>query len=98
MRIIESSIEKMLYFLLLLVFTTTLVYSFYVHQSTVQNYQTLVNNCKIGNEFRENEKALWNYLLSLPPQVPPTTDQQKRINDFKVFLDKTFMTRDCSKL
>lgn len=63
-----------------------------------QTHNILVSNCEIGNDFRNTEKSLWNYILSLPPDNEPTADQQKKIDAFKVYLDKAFAQRDCKNL
>lgn len=62
-----------------------------------QTRNTLVNNCVVGNEFRATEKSFWNYILTIPPDQPPTSEQQQRIDAFKAKLDETFAARDCSK-
>lgn len=55
-------------------------------------------NCEVSNEARSNNKQLWEFILNLPSnEPPPTPEQQKNIDDFKVFLNDTFAPRDCSK-
>lgn len=63
-----------------------------------QTNNTILNNCRVGNEFRASEASLWDYILSISPEKTPTPDQEKRIAGFKAFLDKNFAPRDCSKL
>lgn len=57
----------------------------------------IIRNCETSNEARANNKKLWDYIINLPPTQPPTSEQQKRIADFKKFIDMTFAPRDCSK-
>lgn len=63
-----------------------------------QNHSTLITNCNSGNEFRATEKSLWNFILSIPSETKPTPEQQKQLEGFKVFLEKTFAPRDCTTL
>lgn len=67
-------------------------------QTAKRNRDIQINNCKIGNEFRTNNRQLWDYILALSPEKPPTPEQAKRIIDFKKFLNKTFELRDCNKI
>lgn len=60
------------------------------------NHAAIVRNCETGNDARANNKQLWDYLLAQQPSQPVTPEQQKRITDFKNFVDKTFEPRDCS--
>ena len=63
-----------------------------------RNHEVLIQNCNVGNDFRRNELKLWNHILGIPPNHPLTTEEQKQVDDFKVFLNNTFQLRDCSKL
>lgn len=60
------------------------------------NQDAIMRSCEVANEGRANNKALWNYLLSLPPETPLTPEQQTRVTDFQKFIDKTFAPRDCT--
>lgn len=65
------------------------------------NHDAIVRSCETSNEARAKNKELWNYILSLPPSNDgnaSTPDQQKRVNDFKAFLDDTFKIRDCKNI
>lgn len=65
------------------------------------NHQAIVRSCEASNEARANNKALWDYILELPPnptQGPLSADQQKQREDFKIFVAKTFAARDCSAI
>lgn len=65
------------------------------------NHQSLVRNCETGNEARTKNKQLWTYILSLPPSndgQASTPEQQRRVDDFKKFLDETFALRDCNNI
>lgn len=59
------------------------------------NRQAVLANCEVSNESRQNNRVLWDYALSLPPQQPLTPEQQKVRADFKTFVNKTFAERDC---
>lgn len=60
------------------------------------NRNAIIRSCETSNEARRNNKQLWSYLLSQPPAEPIAPDRQAKIEQFKVFLDKTFAERDCS--
>ncbi len=98
MKFFQSTVEKLLYLLLGLVITVVVVFAFNVSVRTKRNHDLLVSGCSSGNEFRVAEKKLWGYILGIPPSKPLTKAQQQQVNDFKVFLDKTFAERDCSHL
>jgi hypothetical protein len=55
----------------------------------------IVANCEVANDSRENNHALWDYILALPPSEPRTAEQEKRISEFETFIDRTFAQRDC---
>lgn len=62
------------------------------------NHDAIIRSCETSNESRAKNKELWTYILSLPPSndgQASTPEQQKRLNDFKVFLDDTFAPRNC---
>jgi hypothetical protein len=61
------------------------------------NRDAIIRNCETSNESRAKNKQLWTYILNLPPSNGQTVtpDQQKRIDNFKVFVDDTFAQRDC---
>lgn len=74
--------------------------SFVTHQlaSNAENAQdAIINNCRVGNEARANNKQLWTYLLNLPTPNAPTLEQQKIRQQFSDFVDKTFAARDCNR-
>lgn len=62
------------------------------------NHNALVSSCLSGNDFRKTNLALWEYILSIPPQEPPTPEQKKVAATFKVYVEKTFAPRDCSQI
>ena len=62
------------------------------------NKQALKRSCETTNAARANNKELWDYLLSLPPREPRTTEEQKQLDAFKEFVNKTFAEKDCNKL
>lgn len=86
--------------LILDIFLTAGLIAFGLHSNSTHN--SVVAGCRSGNEFRTNQKQLWNYILAIPSDRPLTSEQQakrdRQITNFKVFLDKTFKLRDCSKL
>lgn len=98
MKLFQSTVEKILYLILLLVFTVGTVIGYNALQESKRTQEVLTNNCHLGNEFRETEKSLWEYILNLPPEKPRTPKQQKRVDEFKIFLDEKFMTRDCGSI
>jgi hypothetical protein len=57
-----------------------------------------ISACVSSNEVRANNKRLWDYLFSLPPTKPRTTEQDTQIQNFRAFVNKTFAPRDCSKI
>lgn len=59
------------------------------------NKTALIRNCETANEARKNQRALWGFILSVPPQEPRTPEQQKRVDSFSQFVDTTFAPRDC---
>jgi hypothetical protein len=64
----------------------------------VRAQNAVVVTCNGGNAARAAELAVWNYVLSLPPQVPRTTAQIAEVTQFKTYLDLTLAPRDCTKL
>lgn len=69
-----------------------------VQAQTMANHNALVTGCLSGNEFRKSNLTLWDYAFSIPPDVPPSPQQQQKIDDFKVFIKKTFALRDCNAI
>lgn len=61
-----------------------------------KNTTSILASCESGNNFRASQITLWDYILAIPPQTPPSPEQDKRIADFKDFVHKTFSPRDCS--
>lgn len=59
------------------------------------NKQAVLANCQTANESRKNNRDLWEFAFSLPPNQPPTPEQTQRIAEFKKFVAKTFAERDC---
>lgn len=64
---------------------------------------TIVNNCKVGNEFRATQAALWDHILNLQSISNDLTPEQqvqrdKTLAEFRKYLDTTFAPRDCSKI
>lgn len=70
----------------------------HIAEQADNNKQALLRNCETGNEARANNKKLWGYILSIPSTDPSTPERDKRIADFKQFIDTTFAPRDCSKI
>ena len=71
--------------------------------SRSQEYQ--VANCKAGNEYRKDNKDLWEYLikLNLSNPDPQATAAQKKlqaklIKKFQAKVDETYAPRDCTKV
>lgn len=65
------------------------------------NHDAIVRSCETSNEARAKNKELWTYILSLPPSndgKASTPEQQKRVEDFKAFLDDTFKIRNCNNI
>lgn len=59
------------------------------------NKEAVIANCETANESRANQLKLWQYVFDIPPTVPRTPEQDKRVGEFKVFIDKTFAQRNC---
>lgn len=61
------------------------------------NRDAIVRGCETSNEARAKNKQLWAYILELPTPdgQPRTPEQQKRLDDFRMFVDDTFAPRDC---
>lgn len=65
---------------------------------------SLISNCKIGNEFRASEAGLWQHILSIQPvnqgQLTPEQEAQreKTVADFQQYLKTTFAPRDCDNI
>jgi hypothetical protein len=62
------------------------------------NKDAIYQSCEASNEGRANNRQLWEYILNLPPLEPPTPEREKRIADFRAFVDETFAPRDCDAL
>lgn len=69
-----------------------------IAQQSESNRSALMRSCNITNEGRANNKKLWDYILKLPPSQERTPDQEKRLDEFRAFVDKTFAQRDCSSI
>lgn len=70
-------------------------------QSASQANSAQLALCQAGNVARAQQVTLWGHLLSLPPapgSPPPSAAQEKRIAEFKAYLDTVFAPRDCSRL
>lgn len=61
------------------------------------NRDAIIRGCEISNDSRAKNKQLWAYILQLPSSdgQPRTPEQQKRVDDFKMFVDDTFAPRNC---
>lgn len=59
------------------------------------NKNAVVANCEVSNDSRRNNKALWDYLLALPPSETQTPAEAQQVNQFKSFVAKTFAERNC---
>lgn len=70
----------------------------------VQNSKdTIVNNCKVGNEFRKIEAELWDHILSFQQvQTGLTPEEQARrdanIEHFRGYFETIFAPRDCNNI
>lgn len=62
------------------------------------NRSAILRGCEVSNEARAKNKQLWAYILELPTAdgQPRTPEQQKRVDDFRRFINDTFAPRDCS--
>jgi hypothetical protein len=98
MRILQSSVEKALYMVLFLVFLSVVLIGFNLYQQGRRNHEVLVNNCRLGNEFRTDNQSLWEYILTIPPSRPLSAEQKEQRANFETFLNKTFEKRDCERL
>lgn len=63
------------------------------------NTDTVKNSCMSGNEFRKNDRQLWDFILTLPAgpgqspiQVLTRQQNEKALN---AYLNKTFALRVC---
>lgn len=65
---------------------------------TVQVHNQQVATCQSGNEARQLNVKLWDYVLSAAASRPLTAERKKQIDDFKAFVHTTFAPRDCSKI
>ena len=58
-----------------------------------------VNSCEDGNELRQRNVVLWEEVLRLNGETSgadKTPEELKRIQDFQVFVQTTFASRNCS--
>lgn len=90
-------LEAILLFGFLMLFTRQ-----QVNQVNIQtNRNILIANCESGNQFRKDNRVLWEYILSIPrdPARPVQTEQEAQaIEKFKAFLNTTFAERNCADL
>lgn len=63
-----------------------------------QTRQTQIQTCLATNTARAQNKQLWVYVLSVPPSRPLTGEERKRRADFRAYLDKVFVPRDCTRI
>lgn len=59
------------------------------------NKNAVIANCEVSNQSRADNRALWDFIFALPQDQPPTPEQQKRAEQFKGFVAKTFAERNC---
>lgn len=67
----------------------------HIAQLAQNNKEAVILNCETANDSREAQRKLWAYVIALPPQQTRTPEQQQRVEEFQVFVDKTFKPRDC---
>lgn len=68
---------------------------YHITQLAQSNTQAVIDNCETANDSRKNQKALWDFVFALPSLEPPTAEEQARAAQFKAFIAKTFVQRDC---
>lgn len=63
------------------------------------NKQAAALTCEANNQGRATQVQLWTYVLDLSVQSspPPTRAQALAIAQFRTYIQKVFMPRDCSK-
>lgn len=67
----------------------------HIAQLAQNNKEAVILNCETANDSRDAQRKLWAYVIALPPQQPRSPEQQQRVEEFQVFVDKTFKPRDC---
>lgn len=71
-------------------------------QQNIQNVEVnrafIARNCELTNQYRKDNRVLWQFILDLPPDPnrPNTLQTEKNRAAFIQFLDKTFAETDCS--
>lgn len=70
------------------------------NSATKRNHDSQVATCVASNQSRQDNKALWNFFISLAvPDVskaPPAT--QEAVAKLRAKLDMTYSQRDCARL
>ena len=56
-----------------------------------------LTRCKSGNDFRENDRARWQFIINLSP-MPTTPEEKTRLDTFKKYINEADALKDCSKL
>ena len=71
------------------------------YQKVETNTQAIKARCEQTNASRANNKELWTYLLSVPPdpsRPPRTAGEQAALDAFAKKVDSTFAPTDCTKV
>lgn len=59
------------------------------------NKDAVIANCEVSNESRKNNRELWAFAFSFPPDPPRTDIENQRVEQFKAYIAKTFVERNC---
>jgi hypothetical protein len=51
--------------------------------------------CLSANQARATQRQLWGYILALPPSAPRTSEQDRQVEQFKIYIQKVFAPRKC---
>jgi hypothetical protein len=68
----------------------------HLHDLTVHDQQIA---CMAGNQFRHDEKQLWEHVLSITaanPKTPPTPAELKQRAEFQSYLNIAMASRNCA--
>lgn len=73
-----------------------------VHNSNA-NHASIIQLCETGNDFRMQQRSLWQYLvlISSPPPNESPTARKERLAETAAFLryvDKVFAPRNCQEI
>lgn len=68
---------------------------FRLSQQANINTAAIKQSCLVDNISRSEDRQLWAYLLSLPPSMPRTPEQQKQVEDLRQYVNKLFAPQKC---